>query len=109
MRVERPAAGCRKQPVEAEGRPIPGLGVRLGAALTMYGRVGTTRRPVPASKDRKVLGRTAVVEGAVSDRPSSLSGRIPWPGRGSSRDCELWDGRRRRGIAGHLLCHSEQQ
>ena len=33
------------------------------------------------------MGRAAVVEGAVSDGPSSLSGPIPWPGGGPFRDC----------------------
>ena len=51
---ERPAVGLSQQPGEAGGSLIPEVRVRVGAALTTTGRVGTARRPGSGKRDGEV-------------------------------------------------------
>src|SRR4051794_31978228 len=52
-----PSSVCRSRPGEAEGSLRGETPVRVGAALTKRGRVGTARRPGPPERDGKVYVR----------------------------------------------------
>jgi len=77
---ERPSSPGRSDWVEAEGSLIREMLVRVGAALTTPGRVGTARRCGSGQRDEKVYARNQCL--TPLNGPPAQTWRI-WAGRGA--------------------------